>query len=274
MTVPAVSMARFASAKFYSPESNEESMKILVAVKRVVDYNVKVRVKADNTGVDLANVKMSMNPFCEIAVEEAVRLKEKGVASEIVVVSIGPTAAQEQLRTALALGADRAVLVESTEELNSLAVAKLLKAVVDKEQPQLVILGKQAIDSDNNQTGQMLGALTGFAQGTFASKVEVSGDKVNVEREIDGGAQTVALNLPAIVTTDLRLNEPRYASLPNIMKAKKKPLEVLTPDALGVSTGSTVKTLKVEAPAARSAGIKVKSVAELVEKLKNEAKVI
>ncbi len=274
MTVPAVSMARFASAKFYSPESNEESMKILVAVKRVVDYNVKVRVKADNSGVDLANVKMSMNPFCEIAVEEAVRLKEKGVASEIVVVSIGPTAAQEQLRTALALGADRAVLVESTEELNSLAVAKLLKAVVDKEQPQLVILGKQAIDSDNNQTGQMLGALTGFAQGTFASKVEVSGDKVNVEREIDGGAQTVALNLPAIVTTDLRLNEPRYASLPNIMKAKKKPLEVLTPDALGVSTGSTVKTLKVEAPAARSAGIKVKSVAELVEKLKNEAKVI
>ena len=274
MTVPAVSMARFASAKFYSPESNEESMKILVAVKRVVDYNVKVRVKADNSGVDLANVKMSMNPFCEIAVEEAVRLKEKGVASEIVVVSIGPTAAQEQVRTALALGADRAVLVESTEELNSLAVAKLLKAVVDKEQPQLVILGKQAIDSDNNQTGQMLGALTGFAQGTFASKVEVSGDKVNVEREIDGGAQTVALNLPAIVTTDLRLNEPRYASLPNIMKAKKKPLEVLTPDALGVSTGSTVKTLKVEAPAARSAGIKVKSVAELVEKLKNEAKVI
>lgn len=274
MTVPAVSMARFASAKFYSPESNEESMKILVAVKRVVDYNVKVRVKADNSGVDLANVKMSMNPFCEIAVEEAVRLKEKGVASEIVVVSIGPTAAQEQLRTALALGADRAVLVESTEELNSLVVAKLLKAVVDKEQPQLVILGKQAIDSDNNQTGQMLGALTGFAQGTFASRVEVSGDKVNVEREIDGGAQTVALNLPAIVTTDLRLNEPRYASLPNIMKAKKKPLEVLTPDALGVSTGSTVKTLKVEAPAARSAGIKVKSVAELVEKLKNEAKVI
>ncbi|MGK9064992.1 electron transfer flavoprotein subunit beta/FixA family protein [Stutzerimonas chloritidismutans] len=249
-------------------------MKILVAVKRVVDYNVKVRVKADNSGVDLANVKMSMNPFCEIAVEEAVRLKEKGVASEIVVVSIGPTAAQEQLRTALALGADRGVLVESTEDLSSLAVAKLLKAVVNKEQPQLVILGKQAIDSDNNQTGQMLGALTGFAQGTFASKVEVEGDKVKVEREIDGGAQTVALNLPAIVTTDLRLNEPRYASLPNIMKAKKKPLEVLTPDALGVTVTSTVKTLKVEAPAARSAGIKVKSVAELVEKLKNEAKVI
>ncbi len=270
----ATSKARFASAKFYSPESNEESMKVLVAVKRVVDYNVKVRVKADESGVDLANVKMSMNPFCEIAVEEAVRLKEKGVASEIVVVSIGPTAAQEQLRTALALGADRAVLVESSEELNSLAVAKLLKAVVDKEQPQLVILGKQAIDSDNNQTGQMLGALTGYAQGTFASKVEVAGDKVNVTREIDGGLQTVALNLPAIVTTDLRLNEPRYASLPNIMKAKKKPLEVLTPDALGVTTTSTVKTLKVEAPAGRSAGIKVKSVAELVEKLKNEAKVI
>jgi len=249
-------------------------MKILVSVKRVVDYNVKVRVKADNSGVDLANVKMSMNPFCEIAVEEAVRLKEKGVASEIVVVSIGPTAAQEQLRTALALGADRAILVESTEELNSLAVTKLLKAVVDKEQPQLVILGKQAIDSDNNQTGQMLAALTGYAQGTFASKVEVEGDKVKVEREIDGGAQTVALNLPAIVTTDLRLNEPRYASLPNIMKAKKKPLETLTPDALGVAVSSTVKTLKVEAPAARSAGVKVKSVAELVEKLKNEAKVI
>ena len=258
----------------YSPESNEESMKVLVAVKRVVDYNVKVRVKADNSGVDLANVKMSMNPFCEIAVEEAVRLKEKGVASEIVVVSIGPGTAQEQLRTALALGADRAILVESADELNSLAVAKLLKAVVDKEQPQLVILGKQAIDSDNNQTGQMLAALTGFGQGPFASKVEVAGDKVNVTREIDGGLQTVALNLPAIVTTDLRLNEPRYASLPNIMKAKKKPLEVVTPDALGVATTSTVKTLKVEAPATRSAGIKVKSVAELVEKLKNEAKVI
>ncbi|HFS8927782.1 TPA: electron transfer flavoprotein subunit beta/FixA family protein [Pseudomonas aeruginosa] len=254
-------------------------MKVLVAVKRVVDYNVKVRVKADHSGVDLANVKMSMNPFCEIAVEEAVRLKEKGVATEIVAVSVGPTAAQEQLRTALALGADRAILVEavkgeSNDELNSLAVAKALKAIVDKEQPQLVILGKQAIDSDNNQTGQMLAALTGYAQGTFASKVEVAGDKVNVTREIDGGLQTVALNLPAIVTTDLRLNEPRYASLPNIMKAKKKPLDVVTPDALGVSTASTVKTVKVEAPAARSAGIKVKSVAELVEKLKNEAKVI
>ena len=249
-------------------------MKVLVAVKRVVDYNVKVRVKADNTGVDLANVKMAMNPFCEIGVEEAIRLKEKGIATEVVAVCIGPATAQEQLRTALALGADRAILVETAEELSSLAVAKLLKAVVDQEQPQLVMLGKQAIDSDNNQTGQMLGALTGYAQGTFASKVEVAGDKVNVTREIDGGLQTVTLNLPAIVTTDLRLNEPRYASLPNIMKAKKKPLETITPDSLGVSTASTVKTLKVEAPATRSAGIKVSDVAELVEKLKNEAKVI
>jgi len=249
-------------------------MKVLVAVKRVVDYNVKVRVKADNSGVDLANVKMSMNPFCEIAVEEAVRLKEKGIASEIVVVTIGPATAQEQLRTALALGADRAILVEHAEELNALAVAKLLKAVVDKEQPQLVILGKQAIDSDNNQTGQMLAALSGYAQGTFASKVEVNGDSVHVTREVDDGLQTVALKLPAIVTTDLRLNEPRYASLPNIMKAKKKPLESFTPEALGVSLTSTNKTLKVEAPATRSAGVKVKSVAELVEKLKNEAKVI
>ncbi|MDZ3992260.1 electron transfer flavoprotein subunit beta/FixA family protein [Pseudomonas sp. Teo4] len=249
-------------------------MKILVAVKRVVDYNVKVRVKADQTGVDLANVKMALNPFCEIAVEEAVRLKEQGVATEVVVASVGPGSAQEQLRTALALGADRAVLVETDAELGSLAIAKALKAIVDKEQPQLVILGKQAIDSDNNQTGQMLAALTGYAQGTFASKVEVAGDTLNVTREVDGGLQTVALNLPAIVTTDLRLNEPRYASLPNIMKAKKKPLETVTPDALGVATVSTTKTLKVEAPAARSAGIKVKSVAELVEKLKNEAKVI
>ena len=249
-------------------------MKVLVSIKRVVDYNVKVRVKADNSGVDLANVKMSMNPFCEIAVEEAVRLKEKGVASEIVVVTVGPATAQEQLRTALALGADRAVLVESAEELTSLAVAKLLKAVVDKEQPQLVILGKQAIDSDNNQTGQMLAALSGFAQGTFASKVDVAGDKLNVTREVDGGLQTVALSLPAIVTTDLRLNEPRYASLPNIMKAKKKPLETVTPSALGVSTVSTQQILRVDAPANRSAGIKVKSVAELVEKLKTEAKVI
>ncbi|VVM96436.1 Electron transfer flavoprotein subunit beta [Pseudomonas fluorescens] len=249
-------------------------MKVLVAIKRVVDFNVKVRVKADNSGVDLANVKMALNPFCEIAVEEAVRLKEQGMASEIVVVSVGPSTAQEQLRTALALGADRAILIEAADDLSSLAVAKLLKALVDKEQPQLVILGKQAIDSDNNQTGQMLAALSGYAQGTFASKVEITGDKLRVTREVDGGLQTVALNLPAIVTTDLRLNEPRYASLPNIMKAKKKPLDTVTPQALGVNTACTVTTLKVEAPASRSAGIKVKSVAELVEKLKNEAKVI
>jgi electron transfer flavoprotein beta subunit len=249
-------------------------MKVLVAVKRVVDFNVKVRVKADQSGIDLANVKMALNPFCEIAVEEAVRLKEQGIATEVVVVSVGPVAAQEQLRTALALGADRAILIESNDELSSLPVAKLLKAMVDQEQPQLVILGKQAIDSDNNQTGQMLAALTGFAQGTFASNVEIAGDQVIVAREIDSGMQTVALKLPAIVTTDLRLNEPRYASLPNIMKAKKKPLETLTPDALGVSTVSTNQTVKVQAPATRSAGIKVKSVAELVEKLKNEAKVI
>ena len=249
-------------------------MKVLVAIKRVVDYNVKVRVKADGSGVDLANVKMSMNPFCEIAVEEAVRLKEKGTATEVVVVSIGSSNVQEQLRTALALGADRAILVEAADDLNSLAVAKLLKAVVDKEQPQLVILGKQAIDSDNNQTGQMLAALSGFAQGTFASRVEVAGAIACVTREIDGGLQTIDLNLPAIITTDLRLNEPRYASLPNIMKAKKKPLETLSAASLGVNTASTLTIVKVEAPATRSAGIKVKSVAELVEKLKNEAKVI
>ncbi|TBW07723.1 electron transfer flavoprotein subunit beta/FixA family protein [Azotobacter chroococcum subsp. isscasi] len=249
-------------------------MKILVTVKRVVDYNVKVRVKPDQSGVDLANVKMAMNPFCEIAVEEAVRLKERGIASEIVAVSVGPAQAQEQLRTALALGADRALLIETDEELGSLAVAKLLKAVVDKEQPQLVITGKQAIDSDNNQTGQMLAALTGYAQGTFASKAELADDKLKVTREIDGGLQTLELALPAIVTTDLRLNEPRYASLPNIMKAKKKPLETVKPADLGVSVASTLKVLKVEAPAERQAGIKVGSVAELVEKLKNEAKVI
>lgn len=249
-------------------------MKVLVAVKRVVDFNVKVRVKPDDSGVDLTNVKMAMNPFCEIAVEEAVRLKEKGIASEIVVVTVGPNAAQEQVRTALALGADSGILIETSEDVSSLAVAKLLKAVVDKEQPQLVIIGKQAIDTDNNQTGQMLGALTGYPQGTFASKVELAGDKVNVTREVDGGLQTVSLTLPAIVTTDLRLNEPRYASLPSIMKAKKKPLEIITPEALGVSTASTVTTIKVESPATRTAGIKVKSVAELVEKLKNEAKVI
>ncbi len=253
---------------------NEESMKVLVAVKRVIDYNVKVRVKADNTGVDLTNVKMAMNPFCEIAVEEAVRLKEKGVATEIVVVSIGPKTSQEQIRTALALGADRGIQIETDEEVQSLDAAKLLKAVVEKEQPQLVILGKQSIDSDNNQTGQMLAALTGMPQGTFASEVVVDGDKVNVTREIDGGLVTVALKLPAVVTTDLRLNEPRYASLPNIMKAKKKPLESIAPAALGVTLAPRLTTLKVEEPPKRKGGIKVGSVSELVEKLKNEAKVI
>lgn len=249
-------------------------MKVLVAVKRVIDYNVKVRVKADNTDVDLANVKMAMNPFCEIAVEEAVRLKEKGVATEIVVVSIGPKVAQEQIRTALALGADRGILIETEDKLESLSVAKALKAVVEKEQPQLVILGKQSIDNDNNQTGQMLAALTGYAQGTFASEVTVDGDKVNVIREIDGGLRTVGLKLPAIVTTDLRLNEPRYASLPNIMKAKRKPLDVVSPADLGVEIKTTQTLVKVESPAERSAGIKVASVDELIEKLKNEAKVL
>jgi len=249
-------------------------MKVLVAVKRVIDYNVKVRVKADNTAVDLTNIKMAMNPFCEIAVEEAVRLKEKGIASEIVVVSIGPKVAQEQIRTALALGADRGILVETDEEVQSLQAAKILKAIADEEQPQLVILGKQAIDSDNNQTGQMLAALSGMPQGTFASEVVVDGDKVNVTREIDGGLVTVGLNLPAVVTTDLRLNEPRYASLPNIMKAKKKPLDTKSPADLGVEVASSLTITKVEEPATRSAGIKVADVAELVEKLKNEAKVI
>jgi electron transfer flavoprotein beta subunit len=253
---------------------NEESMKVLVAVKRVIDYNVKVRVKPDNSGVDLTNIKMAMNPFCEIAVEEAVRLKEKGVASEIIVVSIGPKVAQEQIRTALALGADRGILIETDEDVQSLQVAKLLKAIVDKEAPQLVILGKQSIDSDNNQTGQMLAALTGMGQGTFASEVVVDGDKVNVTREVDGGLMTLSLNLPAVVTTDLRLNEPRYASLPNIMKAKKKPLEVVSPADLGVDVASAIKVIKVEEPAKRSAGVKVADVAELVDKLKNEAKVI
>ncbi|MAY37466.1 MULTISPECIES: electron transfer flavoprotein subunit beta/FixA family protein [Spongiibacter] len=249
-------------------------MKVLVAVKRVVDYNVKVRPKSDGTGVDLNNVKMAINPFCEIAVEEAVRLKEKGVATEIVAVSIGPKVAQEQIRTALALGADRGILVETDEDVQPLGIAKVLKAVVDKEQPQLVIMGKQAIDGDNNQTGQMLAALAGMGQGTFASEVAVDGDSVAVTREIDGGLQTVKLKLPAVVTTDLRLNEPRYASLPNIMKAKKKPLDTLTPDELGIDVTPRVKTLKVEPPAERQAGIKVADVAELVEKLKNEAKVI
>jgi len=249
-------------------------MKVLVAVKRVVDYNVKVRPKADGTGVELNNVKMSINPFCEIAVEEAVRLKEKGTVTEIVAVSIGPQQAQEQLRTALALGADRAILIKSDNDLEPLAVAKCLKAVCEQESPDLVLMGKQSIDGDNNQTGQMLGALTGYPQGTFASQVVVEGGKVNVTREIDGGLQTLALNLPAIVTTDLRLNEPRYASLPNIMKAKKKPLDTTTPEELGVDTAPRVTLLKVEAPAQRAAGIKVASVDELVEKLKNEAKVI
>ena len=249
-------------------------MKLLVPVKRVVDYNVKVRVKADGTGVETANVKMSMNPFDEIAVEEAVRLKEKGVATEIVAVSCGPTAAQEQIRTALAMGADRGILVEHDGTLEPLAVAKLLKAIVAKESPELVILGKQAIDDDMNATGQMLAALLGWAQGTFASKVEKDGDALKVTREVDGGLETVSLRLPAIVTTDLRLNEPRYASLPNIMKARKKPIETVKPADLGVDVTPRLTVLKVEEPAKRQAGKKVGSVQELVEKLRNEAKVI
>ena len=249
-------------------------MKVLVAVKRVVDYNVKVRVKSDGTGVDIANVKMSMNPFDEIAVEEAVRLKEKGVATEIIAVSCGVTQCQETLRTAMAIGADRAILVETTEELQPLAVAKLLKALVDKEQPGLVIVGKQAIDDDCNQTGQMLAALAGLAQGAFASKVEVVDGKLSVTREIDGGLERLALTLPAVITTDLRLNEPRYVTLPNIMKAKKKPLEVLKPADLGVDVSPRIKTLKVSEPPKRGAGVKVPDVATLVAKLKNEAKVI
>lgn len=249
-------------------------MKILVAVKRVIDYNVKVRVKADQSDVDLNNVKMALNPFCEIAIEEAVRLKEQGTAEEVVVVSIGPKACQEQIRTALALGADRGIHVEADAMPDSLAVAKLLKAVVAEEQPDMVILGKQSIDSDNNQTGQMLGALTGMPQGTFASKVAVNDGKVDVTREVDGGLQTVRLTLPAIVTTDLRLNEPRYASLPNIMKAKRKPLDVKSPADLGVELSSNITLLKAEPPAERSAGVRVADVAELVEKLKNEAKVL
>jgi len=240
----------------------------------VVDYNVKVRVKSDGTGVDIANVKMSMNPFDEIAVEEAVRLKEKGTATEIIAVSCGDAKCQETLRTAMAIGADRGILVESTEELQPLAVAKLLKALVDKEQPQLVILGKQAIDDDANQTGQMLAALADLPQATFASKVEVSGEKVNVTREVDGGLETIALSLPAVITTDLRLNEPRYVTLPNIMKAKKKQLDTLKPEELGVDVTPRLKTLKVSEPPKRGAGIKVPDVATLVDKLKNEAKVI
>jgi len=249
-------------------------MKVLVAVKRVVDYNVKVRPKADGAGVDLNNVKMSINPFCEIAVEEAVRLKEKGDVTEIVAVSVGPQQAQEQLRTALALGADRAILIQSDADLEPLAVAKCLKVVCEQESPDLVLMGKQSIDGDNNQTGQMLGALTGYPQGTFASQLTLSAGKAEVTREIDGGLQTLGLSLPAIVTTDLRLNEPRYASLPNIMKAKKKPLDTTTPEALGVDTAPRVTLLNVEAPAQRAAGIKVASVDELLDKLKNEAKVI
>ncbi|MGH1463018.1 MAG: electron transfer flavoprotein subunit beta/FixA family protein [Neptuniibacter sp.] len=249
-------------------------MKVLVAVKRVIDYNVKVRVKADNSDVDLANVKMALNPFCEIAVEEAVRLKEAGTADEVVVVSIGSKSCEEQIRTALALGADRGIRIDTEDAPDSLSVAKLLEKVVEKEAPGLVILGKQAIDSDNNQTGQMLAALLDRPQGTFASEVKVSGDSIQVTREVDGGLQTVELAMPAIVTTDLRLNEPRYAALPNIMKAKRKPLEVLSPDDLGVSVGSNLSQLSVEPPAERQAGIKVSSVDELVEKLRNEAKVI
>jgi len=249
-------------------------MKVLVPVKRVVDYNVKVRVKADGTGVDIANVKMSMNPFDEIAVEEAVRLKEKGVVTEVIAVSCGLTACQETLRTAMAIGADRAILVETDAELQPLAVAKLLKALVDKEAPGLVILGKQAIDDDCNQTGQMLAALANLPQATFASKVEVADGYASVTREVDGGLETVRLKLPAVVTTDLRLNEPRYVTLPNIMKAKKKQLDVLKPADLGVDVTPRICTLKVSEPPKRGAGVKVPDVAALVAKLKNEAKVI
>ena len=249
-------------------------MKVLVAVKRVVDYNVKVRVKSDGTGVDIANVKMSMNPFDEIAVEEAVRLKEKGAATEVIVVSCGVAQCQETLRTAMAIGADRAILVETDVELQPLAVAKLLKALVDKEQPGLVIAGKQAIDDDCNQTGQMLAALAKLPQATFASKIEIDGGEARVTREVDGGLETVALTLPAVVTSDLRLNEPRYVTLPNIMKAKKKPLETVKPADLGVDVTPRIKTLKVTEPPKRGAAVKVPDVATLVNKLKNEAKVI
>jgi electron transfer flavoprotein beta subunit len=249
-------------------------MKVLVPVKRVVDFNVKVRVKSDGSGVDIANVKMSMNPFDEIAVEEAVRLKEKGAVTEVIAVSCGVTQCQETLRTAMAIGADRAILVETADELQPLAVAKILKALIDKEQPGLVILGKQAIDDDCNQTGQMLAALAGLPQATFASKVEIAGDSANVTREVDGGLETLKVKLPAVITTDLRLNEPRYVTLPNIMKAKKKPRETLKPADLGVDVAPRIKTLKVSEPPKRSAGIKVPDVATLVSKLKNDAKVI
>jgi electron transfer flavoprotein beta subunit len=249
-------------------------MKVLVPVKRVVDYNVKVRVKSDGTGVDIANVKMSMNPFDEIAIEEAVRLKEKGLATEIIAVSCGVTQCQETLRTAMAIGADRAILVECSDELQPLAVAKLLKALMDKEQPGLVLVGKQAIDDDCNQTGQMLAALAGLPQATFASKVEIGDGHALVTREVDGGFETLKVTLPAVVTVDLRLNEPRYVTLPNIMKAKKKPLEVVKPADLGVDVAPRIKTLKVSEPPKRGAGVKVPDVAALVAKLKNEAKVI
>ncbi|MGA8007714.1 MAG: electron transfer flavoprotein subunit beta/FixA family protein [Burkholderiales bacterium] len=249
-------------------------MKVLVSVKRVVDYNVKVRVKSDGSGVETANVKMSMNPFDEIAVEEAMRLKEAGAATEVVVVSCGPQACQETLRTALAIGADRAILVETAAELQPLAVAKLLKSICEREKPGLVIMGKQAIDDDSNQTGQMLAALMGWAQATFASKVKLEGDKAQVTREVDGGLDTISIKLPAVVTTDLRLNEPRYVTLPNIMKAKKKPLENLKPEALGVDVAPRLKTLKVAEPPKRKGGVKVPDAKALVEKLRNEAKVI
>jgi electron transfer flavoprotein beta subunit len=249
-------------------------MKILIAVKRVADYNVKVRAKSDHTGPDLANVKMAINPFCEIAVEEAVRLKEKGVAAEIIAVSVGPQAAQEQIRTALALGADRGILVVTESTLEPLAVAKCFKAICDKENPDMILLGKQAIDGDNNQTGQMIAALTGWAQATFASEISVDGGFVTVVREVDAGLQTVKLKLPAVITADLRLNEPRYASLPNIMKAKKKIIDSTTPVELGVDPSPRVVLLKAEPPAERKAGVKVEDVAELIDKLKNEAKVI
>ncbi|MCW5747538.1 MAG: electron transfer flavoprotein subunit beta/FixA family protein [Alphaproteobacteria bacterium] len=250
-------------------------MKVLVAVKRVVDYNVKIRVKADKTGVETANVKMSMNPFDEIAVEEAVRLKEQGKATEVIAFSAGPQQCQETIRTALAMGADRGIHVNTDTELQPLAVAKLMKAVADKEQPGLIIVGKQAIDDDSNQTGQMLAALLGWPQGTFANKLAINGDgSADLKREIDGGLENITLKLPAVITTDLRLNEPRYASLPNIMKAKKKPIDAQTPDSLGVDVAPRLKTLKVEEPPGRKAGIKVKTVAELVDKLKNEAGVL
>ena len=249
-------------------------MKILVAVKRVIDYNVKIRIKSDHSGVETANVKMSMNPFDEIAVEEAVRLKEAGTATEVIAVSCGLTQSQETLRTAMAIGADRGILIETEVELQPLAVAKLLKAIVDKEQPDLIFLGKQAIDDDSNQTGQMLAALLNLPQATFASKVQVSDGKVTVTREVDGGLETLSLSLPAVITTDLRLNEPRYATLPNIMKAKKKPLEILKPENLGVDIAPRMKTLKVMEPPTRKAGVMVPDIKTLIEKLKNEAKVI